>query len=67
MVARKLEDEVDKVLLKAAIKKLNDREKLIMEMIELKKKGKKNEKNFKKKYRCFRRMRYVVRTYGMWE
>jgi len=32
ITSRKLEDEVDKVLLKAAIKKLNDREKLIMEM-----------------------------------
>jgi len=32
ITSRKLEDEVDKVLLKAAIKKLNEREKVIMEM-----------------------------------
>lgn len=32
ITSRKLEDEVDKVLLKAAIKKLNEREKTIMEM-----------------------------------
>ena len=32
ITSRKLEDEVDKVLLKAAIKKLNEREKIIMEM-----------------------------------
>ena len=32
ITSRRLEDEVDKVLLKAAIKKLNDREKYIMEL-----------------------------------
>ena len=32
IISRRLEDEIDKTLLKAAIKKLNDREKYIMEL-----------------------------------